>query len=102
LDQEIGEKFDDIEDDILLAMDTTDRTSCMVENFNSRLSPYLDERKGFKSKRLSLIQFGLNHRPFRRSEHKELVGKTPAQAMSGINHPHWLEMLGFKRVLLAA
>jgi hypothetical protein len=102
LDQEIGEKFDEIEDAILASMDDSDRTSCMVENFNSRLSPYLDERKGFKDERLSLIQFGLNHRPFMRSEHKKLVGKTPAQVMSGIDHPHWLEMLGFKRFKLAA
>ena len=102
LDQEIGPQFDAIEDEVLTAIDETDRTSCMVENFNSRLSPYLDERKGFKDERLSLIQFGLNHRPFMRSEHKALVGKTPAQVMSGINHPHWLEMLGFKRFQLAA
>ncbi len=102
LEQKVGEKFDLIEDDILLAMDETDRTSCMVENFNSRLAPYLDERKGFKNDRFSLIQFGLNHRPFQRSERQTLKGKTPAQVMSGRDHPHWLEMLGFKRFQLAA
>jgi len=74
----------------------------MVENFNSRLSPYLDERKGFKNDRFSLIQFGLNHRPFQRSERQTLKGKTPAQVMSGCDHPHWLEMLGFTRFQLAA
>ena len=102
LEQQIGQHFDAIEDETLHAMDNTYRTSCMVENFNSRLAPYLDERKSFKNERLSLIQFGLNHKPFMRSEHDYLVGKNPAQVMSGKDHPHWLEMLGFTTFRLAA
>ena len=67
----------------------------MVENFNSRLRPYLDERKIVTKKTLSLIQFYLNHKPFIRSKHERLINKTPAEAMTGKPHKLWLEMLGF-------
>lgn len=77
----------------------------MVENFNSRLKPYLDERKMMTGKKLGLYQFILNHRPFQRSHPPRLVGKTPAEALIGKSHPHWLELLGyhrFQRTALAA
>jgi len=102
LEQQFGEKFDELEDAVWKAMCDLDRSSSMVENFNSRLKPFLDERKGFNDHRLSLFQFILNHRPFSRSEHKNNIGKSAAQLMSGLDHPHWLEMLGFKRFSLAA
>ena len=50
----------------------------MIENFNSRLRPYLDERTFMSQKSLNLIQFYLNHKPFMRSKHERLVNKTPA------------------------
>ena len=37
----LGDKFETIEDDIIAAMESTERTSSMVENYNSRLRPYL-------------------------------------------------------------
>jgi hypothetical protein len=91
----IGEKYDELEDEVLSILDNTHRCSSMVENFNSRLRPYLDEKKNITQKVLSLIQFYLNHKPFMRSHHERLKNKTPAQAMTGKAHPHWLEMLGF-------
>ena len=92
----IGEQYDEIEDAVLLVMETTHRCSSMVENLNSRVRPYLDERKSVSQKLLGLIQFYLNHKPFMRSKHQRLVNKTPAQAMTGKPHKPWLEMLGFK------
>jgi hypothetical protein len=93
----IGSKYDDLENDVLMILDTTHRCSSMVENFNSRLRPYLDGRKFIGQKTLSLIQFYLNHKPFMRSKHERLVNKTPAEDMTGKSHKHWLEMLGFSR-----
>ena len=69
-----------------------------MENFNSRLSPYLDERRYISQKRLDLLQFFLNHMPFMRSAHDNLVNKSPAEAMTGKTHKPWLEMLGFKPI----
>lgn len=91
----IGEKYEEIEDAVLLILETTYRCSSIVENFNSRLRPYLDERKMVTQKHLGLIQFYLNHKPFMRSKHKRLVNKTPAEALTGKAHNSWLEMLGF-------
>jgi hypothetical protein len=48
-------------------------------------------------KTLGLYQFIPNHRPFQRSYHPLLVGKTPAEALTGKPHPHWLELLGYQR-----
>ena len=91
----IGPDYDVIEDEVLLILEATHRCSSMVENFNSRLRPYLDEKKEITQKTLNLGQFYLNHKPFMRSHHKHLVNKTPAEALTGTAHKPWLEMLGF-------
>lgn len=95
LEKLIGATYDDVEDAVLFVLETTHRCSSMVENFNSRLRPYLDERKMVTQKHLGLIQFYLNHKPFMRSQHKALVKKTPAEILTGKTHNSWLEMLGF-------
>jgi uncharacterized protein YoxC len=95
LESIIGLKYDELENDVLAILETTHRCSSMVENFNSRLRPYLDKRKVVTQKTLSLIQFYLNHKPFMRSKHERLINKTPAEAMTGKPHKPWLEMLGF-------
>jgi len=46
---------------------------------------------------LNLLQFFLNHRQFMRSDVPERVDKSPKELMTGQEHLHWLEMLGFKR-----
>ena len=98
LESRIGlPQYDQIEDDVLTVLASTHRCSSMVENFNSRLKPYLDARKTITGKILGLYQFILNHRPFQRSHHPRLVGKTPAEALTGKSHPHWLELLGYQR-----
>ncbi len=43
------------------------------------------------------LRFFLNHRTFMRSEHPERVGFSPTELLTGEKHPHWLELLGFKR-----
>jgi len=50
-----------------------------------------------RANNLNLLQFFLNHRRFMRSESEERVGKSPRELMTGESHPHWLELLGFKR-----
>lgn len=105
LESQIGPRYDQIEDDVLIALAATHRCSSMAENFNSRLKPFLDARKTITQKKLGLYQFILNHRPFQRRHHPRLVGKTPAEALTGKSHPHWLELLGyhrFQRIALAA
>jgi hypothetical protein len=75
----------------------TVRASSLVENLNSRLRNYFTLRRHLGSGYLSLLQFFLNHRVLERSERPEREGKTPAEVLTGRGHPHWLEMLGFKR-----
>jgi hypothetical protein len=93
----LGPRFEMIEDEVLKVIATTPRCSSMVENFNSRLRPYLDARKQVTQKSLELIRFYLNHQVFLRSQHDYLQGKSPAEALTESSHPNWLEMLGFKR-----
>lgn len=78
------------------------RASSLVENLNSRLRNYFFLRKQVGPDYLELLRFYLNHRCFQRSEHEERVGKSPAELLSGQEHPHWLEMLGFQRFRRAA
>lgn len=92
----IGSSFDQVEDEVLSVIASTPRCSSMVENFNSRLRPYLDARKQITSESLDLIRFYLNHQVFLRSEHDYMRGKTPAEVLTNTLHSNWLEMLGFK------
>ncbi len=78
-------------------MKETPRASSMVENLNSRLRNYFFLRKQLGSEYLDLLRFFLNHRTFMRSEHLQRVGKSPTELLTGEKHPHWLELLGFKR-----
>jgi len=94
---ELGDElFDVIEESVYQAITSTDRTSCMVENLNSRLRPYLTIRKQIDNDYLQLLQFYLNHTPLLRSKHAYRQGNTPAQIMMGKTHPHWLEMISLK------
>jgi hypothetical protein len=73
------------------------RASSVIENLNSRLRSYFFLRRTLGQEYLILLQFFLNHRRFLRSEHPERVNKSPAELLTGQTHPHWLEMLGYKR-----
>jgi hypothetical protein len=73
------------------------RASSVAENLNSRLRCYFFLRRQLGSGYLSLLQFFLNHRRFQRSEHAGRVDKSPAELLTGQEHPHWLEMLGYQR-----
>ena len=83
---------------MLSILANTHRCSSMVENLNSRVRPYLEQRKSVSQKTLGLLQFYLNHKPFMRSRHARLVKKTPAEAMTGKPHRPLLELLGFPAV----
>jgi hypothetical protein len=80
----------------------TVRASSVVENLNSRLRNYFFLRKTLGNDYLGILQFFLNHRTFLRSEHPQRVGKSPAELLTGQEHPHWLEMLDFKLFKQAA
>lgn len=94
--------FDDVEDAVLEALDSTERTSSMVENLHSRLKPYFILRREIGFGYLDLLRFYLNHTPFQRSAREERKGKTPTEILTGQKHPHWLEMLGYQRFKKAA
>ena len=95
------QEFYDIEDQVIDALNSTERTSSMVENLNSRTRPYLFLRRHIGHDYLELLRFFQNHTPFNRSVvHRK--DKTPTQMLTGKDHPHWLEMLGYERFKQAA
>jgi hypothetical protein len=97
LHQQLGDRFHSLSEAVRDLADHTVRASSVIENFNSRLRPYFFLRRQPGPDYLILLQFFLNHRRFLRSEHPERVGKSPAELLTGENHPHWLEMLGYTR-----
>lgn len=99
---QFGELYEEIEDTVVNAMDTTERASSMVENFNSRLRPYFFLRKEIGKDYLEILRFYLNHTQFLRSENHDKAGKSAAELFFKKPHPHWLELLGFKRFNYAA
>jgi hypothetical protein len=75
----------------------TPRASSLVENLNSRLRTYFFLRRQIGDGYLDLLRFFMNHRRFPRSERPERVGRSPAELLTGRTHPHWLELLGYRR-----
>ena len=95
LRSQLHSQFYFIQEAVIEVMQKSHRSSSMIENLNSRLRSYFFLRRQIGPRYLDLLRFFLNHRPFRRSEHPERVGKTPAELMTGKRHAHWLELLGF-------
>jgi len=73
------------------------RGTRVAPNLNGRLRCYFFLRGQLGQGYLDLLRFFLNHRTYARSERPERVGKSPAELLTGRSHPHWLELLGFKR-----
>lgn len=78
------------------------RASSVIESLNSRLRNYFFLRKQLGGGYLKLLQFYLNHRRLRRSVRAERVDKSPAELLSGQEHDHWMELLGYRRFRRAA
>ncbi|MGK7914542.1 MAG: hypothetical protein AB4038_03220 [Prochloraceae cyanobacterium] len=97
LHHQIGSQFYLLVEAVEQAMKETPRVSSLVENFNSRLRNYFFLRRTLGNDYLDLLRFFLNHRTFLRSEHPERAGKSPAELLTGVPHPHWLKLLGFDR-----
>ena len=98
----LGDNYDEVEDAVIIALESTERTSSMIENLNSRLRLCFDMRREIGHGYLELLRFFLNHKPFLRSRKAHRIGKSPAEVLSGKPHPHWLEMLGYTRFSRAA
>ncbi len=92
----LGEKYHSLCQAIDSLRRRTVRASSIVENLNSRLRDYFFLRQSLGNDYLTLLQFYLNHRRFLRSKHKERVGKSPTELLTGQEHPHWVELLGYK------
>jgi hypothetical protein len=97
LRRQLGPKFQPLQEAVRHVMADTPRASSIIENLNSRLRNYFFLRREIGNEYLDLLRFFLNHRRFLRSERPDRVGKSPAQLLSGQDHPHWLELLGFQR-----
>jgi len=97
LQKKLREQFHPIETAVGEVIAETPRASSLVENLNSRLRNYFFLRRHIGNDYLDLLRFFLNHRRFQRSDRPERVGKSPAELLNGQSHPHWLELLGFKR-----
>lgn len=92
----IGRKFHAIYKAVSLAMQSTPRSSSLVENLNSRVRNCLTMRRHLNGGRawLGLLQFTFNHRRFMRSRCAYRAGKSPREIMTKQPHQHWLTLLG--------
>ena len=94
--RQLGERYHEVSELAELLRRDVVRASSVVENVNSRLRNYLFLRKEVGQGSLELLRFYLNHHRFLRSERSEREGKSPAELLSGQEHGHWLEMLGYQ------
>ena len=91
----LGDQYEEVEDAVIIALESTERTSSMIENLNSRLRLCFNLRREIGHGYLDLLRFFLNHKSFQRSSKPHRVGKSPAEILSGKAHPHWLALLGY-------
>ncbi len=70
-------RFDEVEDAVIQALDSTERTSSMVENLNGRVRRYIGDRQVVGHGFLDLLRFFLNHSLIVRSARPERRGKSP-------------------------
>jgi hypothetical protein len=92
----LGGRYREVQQAVAEVVKGVVRASSVVENMNSRLRSYFFLRRQLGQGYLELLRFFLNHRRFLRSEHEDRAGKSPAELLTGQEHPHWLEMLGLK------
>ena len=97
LRRQLGERFRALSQAVQDVAEAVVRASSVIENLNSRLRCYFFLRRQLGKSYLTLLQFFLNHRRFMRSEHPERKDKSPAELLTSQTHPHWLEMLGYRR-----
>jgi hypothetical protein len=93
----LGDQFDEIENEVLIALDSTERTSSAAENLNGRVRCYTSQRDHVDNNFLDLIRFYLNHSKFVSSSRSDRKNKSPREILTEKEHPHWLELLGFER-----
>lgn len=74
--RELWDYFDEVEDAVLIAMDTMERTRSVIKNTNGRERMYIESRGEIGYGFLDLLRFFLNHMPFVRSARPERKGKT--------------------------
>ncbi len=97
LREQLGDRFFEVNAVIAEPLSRTTRARSVIENLNRRLRGYFFLRRHWGSDYLALLQFFLKHRRFLRSERPERVAKSPAELLTGEDHPHWPEMLGYAR-----
>lgn len=98
----LGAKYHLLEKTLENLLNSIVRASSLVENLNSRLRNCFTLRKQLGNSYLEILRFFLNHRRFNTSEREERVGKSPTEILTGVNHRHWLELLGFQLFKQAA
>jgi len=95
--KKLGSEFDELEDEVLIALDATERTSSTAENLNGRVKRYTKQRDYVDNHFLQLVRFYLNHSAFTSSSRIDRKGKSPREILLGTKHSHWLELLGYER-----
>jgi hypothetical protein len=96
LQEQLGSRFYHLGEAVADVARQTVRASSIIENFNGRLRSYFFLRRHLGPGYLHILQFFLNHRRFLRSEHPHRVNKSPTELLTQRDHPHWLEMLGYR------
>jgi hypothetical protein len=96
LAHQLGGRLEEARRAVVAALAATHRASSLVENLNSRIRPYFFLRRQVgREDFLELLRFYFNHHVLVRSRSGRRRGQSPAAALAGEGHPHWLEMLSY-------
>lgn len=96
LRQALGGRYHEVAACVAELASAVVRASSVVENLNSRLRGSFFLRRQLGPGYLDLLQCYLNYHRFVRSERPDRAEKSPAELLSGVPQPHWLEQLGYR------
>ena len=94
LQQELGEKLDDLLNRIKALLEKRHRASSQIEGFNSVLRPYLYVRKGVNQGFLELFKAWYNLKTRRGGKHK---GFSAHECITGQKVDDWLNWIGYPK-----
>jgi len=69
--KKLGSEFDELEDEVLIALDATERTTSATENLNGRVKRCTKQRDHVDNHILELVGFYLNHSAFTSSSRED-------------------------------
>ena len=88
-------KYDIVRNEFQNLLNETKKASSLVENLNGRIRTYINIKRVIPTRFFVLLKVYFNTCPYKRSRHKNRIGKSPLELLVGKPQPGFFEALGY-------